>query len=94
MASSPSRRPAIAGIAQIVQRVEDPREAADPLTLMERAIRQAAEDAGAPKLVESLDAIFVPRGLWQYGDPARLLAERLGSPNAHTTSAATSSRSS
>jgi acetyl-CoA C-acetyltransferase len=85
MASSASRRPAIAGIAQLVQRVEDPRQAAEPLALMERAIRQAAEDAGAPKLVESLDAIFVPQGLWQYGDPGRLLGERLGSPNARTT---------
>ncbi len=85
MASSTNRRPAIAGIAQIVQRAEDPREAASPLRLMERAIQLAAEDAGAPKLVESLDAIFVPRGLWQYGDPGRLLAERLGSPNARTT---------
>jgi len=85
MASLASRRPAIAGIAQVVQRVEDPRDAAEPLALMERAIRQAAEDAGAPKLIESLDAIFVPQGLWRYGDPGRLLGERLGSPNAHTT---------
>ena len=44
MASSSPRRPAIAGVAQIVQRVEDPREAAEPLALMERAIRNAAED--------------------------------------------------
>lgn len=84
-ASSASRRPAIAGIGQLVQCVEDPREAAEPLALMERAIRLAAEDAGAPKLVESLDAIFVPQGLWKYGDPGRLLGQRLGSPNARTT---------
>lgn len=84
MAASAPRRPAIAGIAQIVQRVEDPREAAEPLALMERAIRDAAEDAGAPKLVESLDAIYVPQGLWRYGDPGRLLGDRLGSPNART----------
>jgi len=85
MDSSSPRRPAIAGVAQIVQRVEDPREAAEPLALMERAIRQAAEDAGAPKLVESLDAILVPQGLWQYGDPGRLLGQRLGSPGVRTT---------
>ncbi len=85
MASSSPRRPAIAGVAQIVQRVEDPREAAEPLALMERAIRNAAEDAGAPKLVESLDAILVPQGLWQYGDPGRLLGQRLGSPGVRTT---------
>ena len=78
------RRPAIAGISQIVQRVDDPGDAAEPIALMERAIRQAAEDAGAPKLIESLDAIYVPKGLWQYGDPGRLLGERLGSPKAKT----------
>ena len=78
------RRPAIAGISQIVQRVEDPGDAAEPIALMERAIRLAAEDAGAPKLIESLDAIYVPKGLWQYGDPGRLLGERLGSPKAKT----------
>ncbi len=84
MASDASRRPAIAGISQIVQRVEDPAQAVEPLALMERAIREAAEDAGAPQLVESLDAIYVPQGLWRYGDPGRMLGERLGSPKAHT----------
>ena len=76
MASSTSRRPTIAGIAQIVQRVEDPREAAEPLALMERAIRNAAEDAGAPKLVASLDAIYVPQSLWRYDDPGRRDCDR------------------
>ncbi len=85
MASSASRRPTIVGVGQIVQRVEDPRDAAPPIALMERATRQAAEDAGAPKLVESLDAICVPQGLWRYGDPGRMLGERLGSPNVRTT---------
>ena len=82
--TSPSRRPSIAGAAQLVQRVEDPRDALEPLALMDRTIRMAAEDAGAPKLVESLDAIYVPRGLWRYGDPGRLLAQQLGSPGART----------
>lgn len=84
MASDTTPRPLIAGVSQIVQRVDDPSEALEPIALMERAIREAASDAGAPKLVESLDAIYVPKGLWQYGDPGRLLGERLGSPNAKT----------
>ena len=84
MAPADSRRPAIAGISQLIQRVDDPREAVEPVALMERAIREAAEDAGAPKMIESLDAIYVPQGLWQYGDPGRILGERLGSPNART----------
>lgn len=84
MSASTVRRPSITGIAQIVQRVEDPREAAEPIALMERAIREAAEDAGAPSLVESLDAIYVPQGIWRYGNPGQLLGERLGSPAAKT----------
>ena len=48
MPSDVSRRPAIAGVGQIVQRVDDPAEALEPIALMENAIRKAAEDAGAP----------------------------------------------
>ena len=83
-------RPVIGGAAQIIQRVEDPREAIEPLGLMEEAIRKAAQDAGAPALVESIDAIFVPQGLWRYGDPGRLLADRLGCPGARTMAGAIS----
>ncbi|MEZ4331469.1 MAG: hypothetical protein R3F35_06930 [Myxococcota bacterium] len=78
------RRPAIAGVAQITQKLDDPRLARSPLELMEQAVRDAAEDAGAPKLVESLDAILMPQGIWRHADPGRLLAERLGSPAAKT----------
>ena len=83
-------RPVIAGVAQVIQRVEDPREAIEPLGLMEEAIRKAAQDAGAPALVGSIDAIFVPQGLWRYGDPGRLLADRLGCPGARTMAGAIS----
>ncbi len=83
--SVPTRRPpAIAGVGQVVQRVEDPRQAASPLALMEQALRRAAEDAGAPKMLESIDAIFVPHGLWSYGNPAARLAERIGSSGARS----------
>jgi len=51
--SVPSRRPpAIAGVGQVVQRVEDPREAASPLALMEQA--RAAYDES----VSALDAQY------------------------------------
>ncbi len=46
------RRPVIAGIAQLTQKIDDPRLARSPLELMEQAIRDAAEDAGAPRLVD------------------------------------------
>jgi acetyl-CoA C-acetyltransferase len=78
------QRPAIVGAAQRVQKSDDPRAAASPIELMELALRDAALDAGAPKLLEALDAIYVPRGIWKYGDPGRILAERVGSPGAKT----------
>lgn len=78
------RRPVIAGIAQLTQKIDDPKLALSPLALMEQAIRDAAEDAGAPGLVKSLDAIYVPMGIWRQTNPGRLLAERLGCPAART----------
>lgn len=84
MSSPLDRRPVLVGLAQITQKPEDPRLAKSPLELMEQAIRDAAEDAGAPKLVGSLDVVAVPKGLWRHKDPGRLLARRLGSPGAKT----------
>lgn len=74
----PPRRPAIVGAAQTTQRLDDPREAEEPLALMERSLRAAAEDAGAPKLLEALDAVYTPQGTWKYGNPGQLLADRVG----------------
>lgn len=84
MSAQSNRRPVIVGIAQSSQKLEDPRLALSPLDLMEKSIRAAAEDAGAPHLVDAIDAIAVPRGVWRYGDPGRLLAERLGVPGARS----------
>lgn len=76
--------PVIVGAAQFTQRVEDPHDALDPIDMMERALRDAAEDAGAPALLPAVEKIYVPRGTWRYGDPARLLAERIGAPGARS----------
>ena len=84
------RRPALVGAAQQLQRCDDPREALEPIALMERALRAAAEDAGAPGLLADLDAILVPKGLWKYGDPGRILGERVGAPGATTALGAVS----
>lgn len=81
---SEARRPLIAGSAQIVQRVDDPHDAKEPIALMEQAIRDACADAGDPKLASSLDAIYVPQGTWKYGDPGRLIGERLGATGVKT----------
>ena len=70
--------PVLVGVGQILQRVEDPRESAEPLAMMVAALKQAGEDSGAPSLLQRADSIYVTRGLWGYGDPGREIARRLG----------------
>lgn len=70
--------PVLAGVGQLLQRAEDPREAAEPLAMMVEALRRAGRDAGAPGLLARADAVYVPRGVWTYGDAGRAVARRLG----------------
>jgi acetyl-CoA C-acetyltransferase len=76
--TSGQQTPVLIGVGQILQRLDDPREAAEPLELMISAALQAAKDAGAPKILERADSIHVVRGAWGYGDPGRAIAKRLG----------------
>ncbi len=78
------RTPVVVGVAQAKQRPEDPAQALEPVALMEQVVREAAADAGAPGLLAELDYIGVVSGAWRYSDPARLIAERVGSPSART----------
>ncbi|HXX46621.1 MAG TPA: hypothetical protein VEN47_00245 [Myxococcota bacterium] len=70
--------PVIAGVGQLLQRLDDPREAAEPLAMMVSALERAGEDAAAPGLLARADAIYVPRGMWRYGDAGRAVARVLG----------------
>lgn len=83
--SDPARRPVLVGAATILQREPDPGQAQEPLALMGDALEAAARDAGTRALLEQADAIMAPRGFWEYGDPCRLLGQRLGCPQADTT---------
>ena len=78
------RTPVLVGVAQITQHPEDPADAVEALALMEQVVREAADDAGKPDLVRHLSYIGVVQGAWRYTDPGRLLATRLGSPDART----------
>ncbi|MGH0035031.1 MAG: acetyl-CoA acetyltransferase [Myxococcota bacterium] len=78
------RTPVLVGVAQVSQRFEDPLEGAEPLDMMVDAVRLAAEDARSPSLLERADAVRVSRGRWRYGDPARVVAERIGAPRAQS----------
>ena len=78
------RTPVVVGVAQAKQRPDDPAQALEAVALMEQVVREAAADAGAPGLLSKLDYIGVVSGAWRYSDPARLIAERVGSPSART----------
>ncbi|MEE2662797.1 MAG: acetyl-CoA acetyltransferase [Myxococcota bacterium] len=83
--TDPARQPLLVGAAAITQRETDPANAREPLELMADALEAAAADAGTRRLLTEADAVMAPRGFWEYGDPCRLLAERLGCPKARTT---------
>jgi acetyl-CoA C-acetyltransferase len=74
--------PVIVGVGFTQERSEDPAACAEPYRLMVEAVRRAAEDAGAPGLVEQLESISVAQGGWDYPNPGRLIGEALGCPSA------------
>jgi len=78
------RTPVLVGVHALAERPEDPMEAAEPLDLMDQALRGAAIDAGAPALLEQLDSFWTPRGFWAYPDPGRILSERFGASKVRT----------
>jgi len=76
--------PILVGVAAFQQKNADFREALEPLAIMERSLRDAAADAGAPSLLARADEILVPKGIWSYSDPGRLLAASLGANSARS----------
>lgn len=78
------RTPVLVGVAQLLQRSDDPAEAEAPLALMIAAVRQAAEDAGAPGLLAKASSIRVIKGIWGYKNPALAIAEALGCASVET----------
>jgi len=82
------RTPVIVGVGQFLHRAEGLDDALEPAALMEQAIRAAATDAGLAG-APAVDSIRVVSSLsWRYGNPAWVLARRLGvSPSelAYTT---------
>lgn len=82
--STASRTPVLVGCGQVVQRSPDPQHARSPIALMRMAAERAAADAGAPKLLASLDSVRVPQGLWRYVNPGAWLAEQWGGRRGET----------
>ncbi len=77
---SDDRAPVLVGVGQLVQRDAEPREAMDPLAMIERVTSDAAQDAGVGERVYGeLDTIaLVNLGIRMMKNPPRLVAERLG----------------
>src|SRR5260221_4776870 len=78
------RQPLLVGIGAVMQREEDASLAREPLALMEAAVRQAGSDSGCAALLTQLDHIAVPKGRWQYANPAGAIGRAIGSPDAVT----------
>ena len=78
--------PVLVGVAQIEQRDADPVAGVgdEPLQMMIQAAQAAAADAEAPSLLGKVDSVRVIRGMWPYENPAKAVAEAIGSPAAET----------
>ena len=80
--------PVLVGVGQLLQRLEDPQEALEPMEMMIAALERAGEDSGAPALLQRADSIYVVRGMWDYGDPGREIARRFGATLSETVGTA------
>lgn len=76
--------PVLVGIGVADQRFDDPAQAQEAWRLMAAAVRRAAADAGSEALLSEARHISVPRGVWGYSDPARLIAADIGAERATT----------
>ncbi|MEE3326733.1 MAG: acetyl-CoA acetyltransferase [Myxococcota bacterium] len=76
--------PVLVGVGACQQRIDDPAAALEPVALMVKALEAAGTDAGAPELLKRADSIRVPRGFWEYPDPARWVAEHVHAVSART----------
>jgi acetyl-CoA C-acetyltransferase len=84
MAEYTANTPVLVGVAAVQQKMDDYQLALEPIALMEQALRDAAADAGCPDLLRQADEIMVPKSIWGYSDPGRLVADALGATSATT----------
>jgi acetyl-CoA C-acetyltransferase len=77
---SEDRTPVLVGAAQLTVHEAEPLSRLEPMAMMAETARAAARDAGAgERLLQKIDCLQVVDVMsWKYGNPARVLAERLG----------------
>ncbi len=78
------RTPVLVGIAQVLQRADDPADARPPIELMVEAVDNALEDAGATGLRRRIDSVRAMKGVWGYQNPALTVIEALDLQGAET----------
>jgi len=70
--------PVIIGVGFCQEKFDDPLASAEPYQLMVKAVRDTARDAGSDALVKQLETITVLKGMWEYKNPGKLIADTLG----------------
>jgi len=80
--SIPDTSPVIIGVGFCQEKQEDASASSEASQLMVKAIADAARDAGMPALVQQLESITVLKGIWEYKNPGKLIADQLGCPKA------------
>lgn len=76
--------PVLVGVAAVQQRIEQAGEGCESVELMIAALGQAAEDAGAPQLLNRAERIEIPKGIWGYSNPGQLVKDAIGADKADT----------
>ena len=78
------RAPVLVGVGAVTQRATDAADALDALELMAEAAERAGEDCGGSGALARTDIVLVPRGIWPYRDPGRVVAARFGAGGARS----------
>lgn len=78
------KTPVLVGIGTVQQKDSDPSVTVEAWQLMLQAIQHAERDAGVEDLASHADSIQVPKGTWNYSNPAALLKEAVGASSART----------
>ena len=76
--------PILVGVGQVLNRIDELADAKEPLQMMMEAIELAEQDTQTTGFLDQVDSVRVIRGMWPYQNPAKYIAEKIGSPNAET----------
>ena len=69
-----SNAPIIVGAGVALQRFDDPSQGVEAAVLMQRALENAADDAGSRAILHNADALLIPQGTWPYANPGSIVA--------------------